>query len=577
MALATPNLTAQTTASQVVDRSFIVPAALFLIVYGFAEALIVYIWNPWSLTNPASLVVIAFVRTVYAVATAAVIVAFAQAVRPLNTAAWAPWAVMALGFAISAIIAQTVLAAWPNSGDEYGYGYVADTLLRGRLWNPGVPPELSDVLQTGHMDQVDGKRVSQYPPGWPALLSIFKLASVGQYANAFIGLVAALFLWLALRRVRVPDAVRLGVFILGTLAPFTIFQNASFFNHSLTAACLAAIVWLDLRDADLSSGWNPAGIGFAFSLLLVTRYETFLLAFPLFLADGLIRKRLRFVAWALPAAAAGLPVVLLFLAYNWRITGNPFLTTLAWVSPEVTIGLNSAGTDGQHSLARGLAHTVGWGTSWQDFASVLLMPLYAVAVTRRIFAGTVRWFDLLLPAVIVFFVFYSDFGGFQSGPRYWYFGHVALPVTIAAGLPEKGGLWELWRWRLDPMRLVLLQLLSFAGFTTGYAIFLDLQTGVRMAPVRVAAAAPAPALVLVPDDVRLRSLTWQLNPPHHVMGYDYTRNDLDGLGPVIIARDLGEDRTALLCRQVTDRQIFRMILTSPPPQGHLEPVCNGAH
>jgi hypothetical protein len=368
------------------------------------------------------------------------------------------------------------------------------------------------------------------------------------------------------------------VFILCTLAPFTIFQNASFFNHSLTAACLAAIVWLDLRDADMPSRWNRAGIGFAFSLLLATRYETFLLAFPLFLADGLVRKRLRFVAWALPAAACGLPVVLLFLGYNWRITGNPFLTTLAWVSPEVTIGLNSAGADGQHSLARGLGHTLAWGMSWQDFASVLLMPLYVVAVMRRILSGAVRWFDLLLPAVIVFFVFYSDFGGFQYGPRYWYFGHVALPVTIAAGLPEKGGLWELWRWRLDPLRVALLQLLSFAGFTAGYAVFLHLQTAVRMLPLHVAAAAPGPALVLVPEYVRLRSLTWQLYPPHHVIGYDYTRNGLDDLGSVVvvIARDLGEDRTERLCRQMPDRRIFRMILTSPPPQGHLEPVCNGA-
>jgi hypothetical protein len=32
-----------------------------------------------------------------------------------------------------------VLRAFPNSADEYGYIYEADTLLAGRLWNP-LPP-----------------------------------------------------------------------------------------------------------------------------------------------------------------------------------------------------------------------------------------------------------------------------------------------------------------------------------------------------------------------------------------------------------------------------------------------------
>jgi hypothetical protein len=551
--------------------------SLSLFACGFAEALIVYIWNPWTAADPISLVLVAVIRVVYALTTFALIVSFARAAKPISSQPRIAWAVTGCGFILSVSISQWVLAAWPNSGDEYGYNYLADTLMHGRLWNPSVPPEMRDLLDTSYIGDRDGKRVSQYPPGWPAVLAAFKFVYLPQFANALIGVLACAFIWLSLCRLKVPSGICLGVFILASLAPFTVFQNASYFNHSLTAACLGAIIWLDLRDTDTPSPWNRAGIGFAFSILLSTRYEAFLLASSLFTIDALIRKRLNIIRWGAPAVIAGLPGALLLLAYNWRITGNPFLTTLAWASPNIAFGLHANGIDGPHSLSRGIAHTIGWAMSWQDFASVLLFPLYMIAIWQRSATGTLRWFDLILPAVVVFFVFYPDYGGFQYGPRYWYFGYVGMAITIAAGVPFKGGLWKLGRWLLDPMRLGLLQLASFAGFMLGYAIFLHLQTEVRLTPLRVAATVPPPALVLVPEDVRLRSLLWQKNPPHHLVGYDYTRNGLDGFGPVILGVDLGNDRLASICGLWPGRHIFRLSLESPPPRGHLEQVCTGGN
>src|ERR1700730_13889812 len=46
---------------------------------------------------------------------------------------------------LSGILAYTAAAIWPNSSDEYSYLYLADTLLRGRLYNPAPPaPGLFD-------------------------------------------------------------------------------------------------------------------------------------------------------------------------------------------------------------------------------------------------------------------------------------------------------------------------------------------------------------------------------------------------------------------------------------------------
>lgn len=539
---------------------------LFLFACGLAEAVAVYIWKPGTISTRVCLLV------AYPLVTGTLILTLGQAARPLRAPTWAGWAVAGCGLAASAVIAQTALQAFPNSGDEYGYNYIADTFLRGRLWNAPVAPELRHVFETYYIADLDGKRASQYPPGWPAVLSLFKLANIAQYGNALVGLGGCVCLWLALGRVRAPPGVRLGTFILGALAPFTVFNNASYFNHSLTAACLVAIIWLDLREAGVPSFWNRVGIGFTFSILLTTRYEAFLIAFLLFTVDGLTRKRVRFIRWATPAAISGFPVTVLLLWYNWRITGNPFQTTLAWASPDITYGFHATGIDGPHSLARGLVHTARWTLSWQDFASVVVLPLYAITLWRRVLTKAVRWFDLLLPALVAFFVFYPDSGGFQHGPRYWYFGHAALPVTIAAGLPSSGGLWQLGRRRLDPMRIALLQLASFAGFTLGYAAFLRLQTDARTTPFRVAATAPKPALVLMPD-VTLRDATWG-REDDLLQSKDYTRNGVDGFGAVVIGRDLGTERTGVLCRDFPDRHVFRLVLQSAPPRGHLEPVCN---
>src|SRR5271166_3516382 len=72
---------------------------------------------------------------------------------------------------LTLILAYTAAAIWPSSGDEYGYLYLADTLLRGRFYNPAPPaPGLFDFFWIG---MHDGKSVSQYPPGWPAFLAIF--------------------------------------------------------------------------------------------------------------------------------------------------------------------------------------------------------------------------------------------------------------------------------------------------------------------------------------------------------------------------------------------------------------------
>jgi len=78
--------------------------------------------------------------------------------------------VRAAGFLIigtlfaASLLLVWVLRAFPNSADEYGYIYEAETLLAGRLWNP-LPPH-SEFFTFLHIFEKDGKWVREYPPGW---------------------------------------------------------------------------------------------------------------------------------------------------------------------------------------------------------------------------------------------------------------------------------------------------------------------------------------------------------------------------------------------------------------------------
>src|SRR6266566_4476890 len=123
----------------------------------------------------------------------------------------------AASFIIGTSFAATLLFVWvlrafPNSADEYGYIYEAETFLAGRLWNP-LPPH-HEFFSFLHIFEKDGKWVSAYPPGWSIILAagqllylpywlvcpivgavlLFTVWSLGQRQNGFLGGILALSL-----------------------------------------------------------------------------------------------------------------------------------------------------------------------------------------------------------------------------------------------------------------------------------------------------------------------------------------------------------------------------------------------
>ncbi len=71
---------------------------------------------------------------------------------------------------LSALISKPLLHAFPISGDEYAYLLQATMFRHGQLSLPALP--IQRYLDEFFIFDIHGRMVSQYPPGWPALLAI---------------------------------------------------------------------------------------------------------------------------------------------------------------------------------------------------------------------------------------------------------------------------------------------------------------------------------------------------------------------------------------------------------------------
>jgi len=432
--------------------------------------------------------------------------------------------VIACAFGAALLLACTVTAVWPNSADEYGYLYAARTLLAGRVFNPAPPvPGLFDFYWIGIRD---GKMASQYAPGWPVVLAPFVAAHVAFLANPVLTLVLGLLLRACLRRIGTPPAASAGLLVLVMLSPFTLFNGGSLFNHVQSAVAVMAICWLQLRDEARASVWNKIFIGFFFSVALVTRHEVFAITAAALGLDYVLRRRWQAFRAAVPIALGGLPVTLLWLGYNAAITGSPLVTTMLWAQPE-------SQTFGILSMTATLRNQGGMVSQLCMFSSAALVLLYLAALWTRIRTGKVRFYDVLFPAAVAFFVFYPHWPGNEYGPRYWYFAWPTIALTVGATLSDEASFARLARWRIHVPTLAALQLAVYVGFALSCGIVLRLYVDARRSVY--AATAPAePAIVLIPD----REFTlsrWQTRP-FRAPTKDFTRNDLLFNNPVLYGR-----------------------------------------
>jgi hypothetical protein len=460
---------------------------------------------------------------------------------------------------------------WPNSADEYGYTFLARTLLNGRLWNPPPPvPLVFDFAWTFTRGQ---KWFSQYPPAWSALLAPFLSGGIAWVLNPLLTLALGALTLRTLQLLRVRREVAAATLFLLMFSPFVVFNGASLFAHTCTGVLIMGIILLQTRDEIAPALINKLGIGALFGLLMMTRYEVFVLTASCYVLDRLWYRRKAFLFDAVPMGIGGLPMLLSFFAYNYAFTGRLMKTPYGWVSSGAKIGLWGKHVIFWNAFGDAVLRTLHWTGELFLFTSPLIVVLIAFGVAAKFRSRSLRFYDIMFPVAYIFFFLYPNTGGHEFGPRYWFFAWPGALLTIATGLAgEEGGWLRARRWRLHAPTLAVAHAPLFLGVAVSTALFTHLYVDARRA-VYQAVPPLLPALVLIPT--RNLMITPLQTEPIIAHSADFCRNGVNLDKPVLYGRadqafKYGTGFTYLACR-VPGRHIYRW--RAP---GVLDPVvCPG--
>jgi len=305
------------------------------------------------------------------------------------------------------------------SGDESAYVYQADMFAHGRLWSEPTP--IQPYVAQHYIFPANGKLISQYPPGWPAILAAAQVTGIPiVLVNPIIGALIVLALW----RFAVSQynkEVALTAAALMAASAFFLFNSASFYNGNVVA--LFGVLFATSACSFLGSAGIGAavGLGVWFSALAITRhFDVVLFAAPVVVAllrHGTARHWTRLPLAALAAA----PAIVLLFYYYWEVTGSPFVIpqTLR-THNDALLGVNWSAWRASEILAGRFVELAEWISPPFVFAFIW-------ALLQKFRRGHIRFFDLYGPIFLAgYWLFWSD-GSLRWGPRYIY---PALPFMV---------------------------------------------------------------------------------------------------------------------------------------------------
>jgi hypothetical protein len=456
--------------------------------------------------------------------------------------------VIGLAFAGCLLTAVVGGVAWPNSGDEYSYIFLADLLRHGRIAAAALPDPA--LFESSHVSTYGGWTYSPYAPGWSALLAPFRAAGIEVLVNPLLTALLGAVLAGVLARLKVGPAIRRTAVALVLLVPFTLFLGGSLFPQTLAAAVVAGIVWLQVGDEGAPGRWRKLAIGALFGVLLTTRYDVLAVAALPYVVDRLLVRRLAALGDGAWVALGFLPFVVLHLGYNLALTGNLLTLPAAWggasslLKPGVPLHLRAA-------LA--LLFDLQFVGELAQFGGFPVVALALLGCFTRVRAGTCRFWDFLLPSAIVFYSFVPFSGGHQYGPRYWFWAFPVCVITIATSLVDASGLLRVGSRRVQFEGFAACCLLF--GGVTFCGLLITTRTFMQARQAVYAEVPPLlPATVLVPGR-QLVLWPWQ-TAAVEASSLDFTRNDPPFTGAVLYGRDNVENSVARACR-LPGRQVYR--------------------
>jgi hypothetical protein len=351
---------------------------------------------------------------------------------PAVTGQTAAILIIGASFAASLLLVW-VLRAFPNSADEYGYIYEAETFLAGRLWNP-LPPH-HEFFSFLHVFEKDGKWVSEYPPGWSIMLAASRLLYLPYWLVCpIVGTVLLFAVWKLGQRQDGSLGGILAVLLAGS-SPFFLFNAASYFNIVPTAAMGILFCWAMLEFLDGPNVSNALCAGAALGMVgLIRSYDVVVFAIP-FAVQFLRVARLRHYALAPYIIAAGLPFLAVLLLSQLAITGSALTPVTTWGYPKFKLGLFPSYESGEQTTPlMQLGFAVFNMVDLARWTSWILVVAYIVAFFWKSRTRQLCLLDLIFPWVVVAYLLYVGLGGNRYGPRMYLIGYPFLVLTIVSVL-----------------------------------------------------------------------------------------------------------------------------------------------
>lgn len=521
------------------------------------------VWNPWL--ESAGVRILVALDSVFLTGVTGIVFLSAYYFLPSSMTLKLPLSAQATGSILSRLasgafwlfltallfgtyaVNQKVLHAFLSSADEHSCYFLAECLLRGRLWVE--PHPLSDFFNVVHVGNRAGKWFSVYPPGWPLLWAGGIRLGIVDWLNPVMVTISAGLFFLAGRRVYGAPAAAAGI-LLTAITPFFLFTGASYFSHGtcLLMAGLffyAYLKWTEAEDPKLRFFWAliaGAAVGYG----LMTRYLTMAAIAAPFLLYHYLPVFLRKRSWRKDDWAAVVIIALFFLLVLWQnyeITGKPFKAPNKFDKSWERLGFRA-----DYTPLTGLNYLVArffYLADWMPGAWVILFFIACFSWARLTHLQRLSLAAFWCPALAYFF--YYSWGGNQWGPRYYYEGIFFLGMGAAYGF------YTLWTNGSARLRRGLVCACLFALGTNAFLFAKQARFHGEASAQRKALYTYAEKHLTQPSIVFIKGF---LGARLVMAQEDAVRNSPFLDGKVLYAHDLG-DRNSELMNYYPDRKAYK--------------------
>ena len=312
----------------------------------------------------------------------------------------------ALTFLLVTLVRFGLLKDAVISDDEHAYAFMGQVFASGRIYVPSLPPSLRTFLDNQFIVN-DGKMYGIYFPGHPIALAIGeRLHAMGWVPTASATLTVPLAFGVA-RRI-FGQRVALLTLPLLLISPYFLFPSATLLAHSTAAFLLMAFVYAVLRlreTPDAIRWWMVASV--ALSWATVTRpFSAPIFAVPWLVAlVGTLRRRRngRPIAGALLFCVVGAGAFCLLLAYQYSLSGSPFISGYQTFSRIHNVNLVGVTLEALpplpsiHEFMFTVARINFWLFGWP--ASLVLVVLYRRNVDGHRLLASIAYVLLLYAAI----------------------------------------------------------------------------------------------------------------------------------------------------------------------------------